>query len=84
MSREEEPSINRKEKIEARYRTMFQEYPDVVTPAQMQKMLGISTRLTYQLLHNGEIKSVRIGRIYRIPKTAIIDYLSSAYNEEIT
>ena len=52
MSREEEPSINREEKIEARYRTMFQKYPDVVTPVQMQKMLGISTRLTYQLLHD--------------------------------
>ena len=56
---------------------MFREYPDVLTPQQVQEMLGVGQRMAYQLLREGRIQNVRMGRLYRIPKAAVIDYLYS-------
>jgi len=56
---------------------MFETYPDVVEVDDLCKMLGgISKKLAYRLLAEQEIKSVRIGRAYKIPKVFIIDYLT--------
>jgi len=63
---------------------MFREYPDVLTPGEVQKMLGIGPRLTYRLLRSGQIPSVRMGRLYRVPKVAVIDYLCASENAERT
>lgn len=55
---------------------MFDDYPDVVEVDDLRKMLGgISRKLAYRLLANQEIKSVRIGRTYKIPKVCVIEYL---------
>ena len=37
-------------KIDSKYKTMFSDYPDVVTVAQLRKMLGISRHLAYELI----------------------------------
>ena len=76
--------MNREEKRAARYRAMFRLYPDALTPAQVQEMLGVGRRMTYGLLRRGEIQSVRMGRLYRVPKVAVIDYLCGADNTEKT
>ena len=56
---------------------MFEDYPDVVDVDGLCKMLGgISRKLAYRLLINQEIKSVRIGRSYKIPKICVIEYLT--------
>ena len=56
---------------------MFETYPDVVGVDDLCKMLGgISRKLAYRLLSDQEIKSVRIGRSYKIPKVFIIEYLT--------
>lgn len=58
-------------------REMFAEYPDVVDVEQLCEMLGgISRKLAYRLLTSGELRSVRIGRSYRIPKLCVIEYLT--------
>ena len=55
---------------------MFTEYPDVVEVDDLRKMLGgISKKLAYRLLAEQEIRSVRVGRTYKIPKLCIIEYL---------
>lgn len=55
---------------------MFSKYPDVVEVNQLREMLGgISRKLAYKLLADNEIRSVRIGRTYKIPKACIIEYL---------
>ena len=56
---------------------MFAEYPDVVDVEQLRRMLGgISRKLAYRLLASGELRSVRIGRSYCIPKLCVIEYLT--------
>lgn len=67
--------MSREEKTAARYRTMFRHYPDALTPRQVQEMLGVGQRMVYGLLRKGKISSVRMGRLYRVPKVAVIDYL---------
>ena len=56
---------------------MFENYPDVVDVDDLCKMLGgISRKLAYRLLIDQEIRSVRIGRSYKIPKIYVIEYLT--------
>lgn len=55
---------------------MFENYPDVVEVDDLRVMLGgISKRLAYKLLTNQEIRNVKVGRAYKIPKICVIEYL---------
>lgn len=56
---------------------MFRQYPDVVSISQLQEMLCIGRNNAYKLVKSGEIKSIRIGRIHRIPKANIVKYAKS-------
>ena len=67
--------MSSEEKMAGHYHAMFRDYPDALSPQQVREMLGIGQRLTYELLHGGEIPSVRMGKLYRVPKVAVIDYL---------
>lgn len=67
--------MSREEKAATRYWAMFRHYPDVLTPRQVQEMLGVGQRMAYGLLRKGKISSVRMGKLYRVPKVAVIDYL---------
>lgn len=58
---------------------MFEDYSDVVEVSDLCKMLGgISRKLAYRLLAEQEIKSVRIGRSYKIPKMHVIEFLTKS------
>ena len=64
------------ENVKENYSIMFTNYPDIVNIEQMRKMLGdIGVTLAYKLLKQGKIKSMKIGREYKIPKSFIIQYL---------
>ena len=63
------------------YKSMFKNYPDVVNVKQLQIMLGgISKKLAYHLLQNNIIKSIKIGRQYKIAKADVILYLTQNNN----
>ena len=49
--------------------------PDVMSPAQARKILGIGRGKMYQLLRSGELMSIRIGTQYRIPYCYFLDYI---------
>ncbi len=58
-------------------KAMFERYPDVVEVDTLCKMLGdISRKTAYHLLATQKIKSIRIGRTYKIPKVCVIEYLT--------
>ena len=62
--------------LKENYSLLFTNYPDIVDISQMRKMLGnIGITLAYKLLKERRIKSIKIGREYRIPKSCIIEYL---------
>lgn len=54
---------------------MFRGYPDVVTVEQLCQMLNIGRNSAYALVREGKIRSIRVGRSYRIPKRNVITYL---------
>ena len=63
------------------YKSMFKNYPDVVNVKQLQTMLGgISKKLVYHILQNKIIKSIKIGRQYKIAKADVILYLTQNNN----
>lgn len=67
------------ENLKENYSIMFTSHPDIVDITQMRKMLGgIGVTLAYKLLKQGKIKSMKIGREYKIPKSFIIEYLLEA------
>ncbi len=53
----------------------FSDYPDVLTPEEVQKILHTGRNTTYAMLMNGEIRSIKVGGKYRIPKLFLIDFL---------
>ena len=55
--------------------TMLSGYPDVLCPADVQKILQTGRNTTYKLLASGALRSLLIGGRYRIPKRYLIDYL---------
>lgn len=73
------------ENVKENYSIMFTNYPDIVNIEQMRKMLGgIGITLAYKLLKQGKIKSMKIGREYKIPKSCIIQYLLDEQNQNKT
>lgn len=55
---------------------IFAEYPDVVSTDELCEMLGgISRKLVYRILREGQIPSMRIGRSYKIAKADVVAYV---------
>lgn len=61
--------------LKQNYSTMFTAYKDVVNVNQLAEMLGIGITLAYRLVKQNTIKSIKVGRQYKIPKQNIISYL---------
>lgn len=57
-----------KVKIVIKIQKMFSKYPDVVSIKELTSMLNIGKSTAYELLRSGELKSIKIGKQYRIPK----------------
>ena len=50
--------------------------PDTLISIMFDDLLGgISRKLAYRLLADDEIRSVKVGRTYKIPKACVIEYL---------
>ena len=57
------------------YRMMFQEFPDVMSLKEACKILGISTKTGYKLISDGQLRALKVGRSYRVPKIYLFTYL---------
>ena len=57
------------------YRMMFREFPDVMSLKEACKILGISTKTGYKLISNGQLRALKVGRSYRVPKIYLFTYL---------
>jgi len=63
---------------------MFTDYPDIVRIEDLQAMLQIGRNSVYTLLKQGLIKSIKIGKKYIIPKSAVIDFVKTACNNQLS
>ncbi len=60
---------------------MFNEYSDIMTVPQVAAALHIGKNKAYNLIRQRVIGSKQIGKIIRVPKQSVIDYVQSArYN----
>ena len=55
---------------------LFERYPDVLTVQQAREALGVGRTGVYKLIDNGELRCFKIGNAYKIPKSALIDYVN--------
>ena len=54
---------------------MFNQYEDIMTVTDVAEALFIGKNRTYELLNSGAIKGFRIGRIWKVPRAAVQEYI---------
>ena len=54
----------------------FDDLPLTLRVEDLMPILGIGRNTAYELVRAGQIRSIRIGKQLRIPKQALIEYLT--------
>ena len=54
---------------------MLEEYPDILTVEEACEALRMGYNAMYDLLNSGKLKGFRNGRVWRIPKLTIKEYI---------
>ena len=52
-----------------------------LTVAEVAAIMRVSKMTVYRLVHAGELTSVRVGRSFRVPESAVHEYLRGAFTE---
>ncbi|WP_042126770.1 helix-turn-helix domain-containing protein [Paenibacillus sp. FSL R5-0345] len=60
--------------IEPIYKTPS-DYPSVLTAKEIQQILGIGERQTYELLNSAQIHIVRVGKMIKVSKDIFLKWL---------
>ncbi len=55
---------------------MFSQYSDIVRIEELCEMLRIGRNKAYQLLRSGRVSGFKDGRLWMIPKQAVINYIT--------
>ena len=55
---------------------MLADYPTALTLEQVQEILNIKEKQTYNKIHSGELPALWIGNSYRVLKTELIIYIA--------
>lgn len=59
---------------------MLSDYPDVMTVEESCEALRVGFNAMYEMLNSGKLKGFRNGRVWLVPKAAIINYIQSSSN----
>ena len=54
---------------------MFENYDDILNVEEACEALKIGFNAMYELLNTGKIKGYRNGRVWRIPKAALVEFI---------
>ncbi len=57
---------------------MFEDYNDMITVEELCYMLRIGRNKAYELLRSGRIGAFGDGRLWMIPKVAVIEYITTS------
>lgn len=55
---------------------------EYITISQLACILGISRIAVYKKVKNGQIKAIRVGKIYLIPKSTILNLLGKELTQK--
>lgn len=53
----------------------LEKLPLVLRVEDLADILSIGRNTAYDLVHSGQIRSIKIGRCYRIPRDALAEFL---------
>ncbi len=59
---------------------MLEEYDALLSIQDIRQILNVGRNSVYELLKSGEIPAFRIGKSWKIPKDAVIYYISQWQN----
>lgn len=54
---------------------LFENSPDILTFEEARSALRIGKNTLLELLWNGDIRAFKIGKCWRIPRTALVNYV---------
>lgn len=54
----------------------IKQYPDALTTLQARECLGCGKTKLFEMINDGRLLSIKVGRIRLIPKTAILEILN--------
>ena len=54
---------------------MFENYDDILNVEEACEALKIGYNAMYKLLNTGKLKGYRNGRVWRIPKAALVEFI---------
>ena len=55
----------------------YEQIPQVLTVPEVAHILRIGRNAAYQLVTNGNIRCIHIGRNIRIPRTALVQFMEN-------
>ena len=65
-------------------KTLFANFPDILTVEDLQEALAIGRSTAYRLIASGAIRHWKIGKAIKIPKPFLVDYVAdSCYNPTV-
>ncbi|WP_405168493.1 DNA-binding protein [Paenibacillus sp. FSL H3-0286] len=53
----------------------YKDYPSILTPDDIKKILGIGRKQTYEFLNNPPFNVVRVGKLIKVSKAVFINWL---------
>ena len=59
---------------------MLENYEEIMTPDEACEALRIGKNALYELLATGQLKAYRNGRVWRIPRSAVVEYICKSAN----
>ena len=59
---------------------MLENYEEIMTPDEVCDALRVGKNALYELLSTGQLKAYRNGRVWRVPKQAVIEYICKSAN----
>ena len=60
---------------------MFENFDDILTVEEACEALKIGYNAMYELLNTGKLKGYRNGRVWRIPRAALVEYIRNCTNK---
>ena len=54
---------------------MLSDFPDIMTVEETTEALRIGFNALYELLNSGKLKGFRNGRVWLVPKAAVVEFI---------